>query len=258
MPAKVRLNKFLRDCQLGARRKCEQLIREGLVKIDGKTVSDLATLVDPAADRVEVNGRQVRPLGEKTYVAANKPRGLVVTASDPRGRKTIYQGIKGLPHGIFSVGRLDMDSEGLILLTNDGELGFRLAHPKYGIERVYEVAVDGAAAGDLIESLRRGVELEDGLAAARRAELVEQKKAWFTLRLTLTEGRKREVRRMVAACGYEVRRLRRVRFGSVGLGRLAPGAWRHLTRDEIRGLRRLVQEAYISGGSSREVTEAEA
>jgi 23S rRNA pseudouridine2605 synthase len=249
MPDRVRINKFLRDCQLGSRRKCENLILEGLVAVGGRVISDMATLVDPVVDVVEVDGKRVRPQQEMVYLAVNKPRGLVVTASDPRGRPTLYDAISGLPRGVASVGRLDMDSEGLILMTNDGKLAFRLAHPKYAIERVYDVGVEGKADRSLIDSLRKGVQLEDGQARAERVSLVRDGERRFTLRLTLTEGRKREVRRMVAACGFEVCKLKRVRFGSVALGQLAPGAWRHLTRDEVRGLRRLVQDAYLATGN---------
>ena len=249
MPTGVRLNKFLRDCQLGSRRACEKLVTEGRVVIDGELVTDLATLVDPSRNSVEVDGRRVKPAQERVYIAANKPRGVVVTASDPQGRETLYQRIGDLPRGAFSIGRLDRDSEGLVLLTNDGNLAFRLAHPKYAIERVYEVGVSGQAVPELADQLTAGVELEDGVAKAKSAEVVRQKGGGLTLRLTLTEGRKREVRRMIAVCGLEVERLKRVRFGSVALGRLAPGAWRPLTRDEIRALRRLVGEACSPAGS---------
>jgi pseudouridine synthase len=244
MPAKVRLNKFLRDCHQGSRRKCENLILEGLVAIGGKRVTELATLVDPERDRVEVGGKVVRPFEELIYIAANKPRGIVVTASDPRGRRTIYEGIDDLPAGVFAIGRLDMDSEGLVIFTNDGKLAFRLAHPRYEVERVYEVKVKGEMGRDLVDGLTRGVLLEEGIARAKQVEPVKQGQEAGTLRLTLTEGKKREVRRMVAGCGYEVLRLKRVRFGNIQLGRMPGGVWRHLTRDEVRGLRRLVQEAY--------------
>ncbi|HVP57634.1 MAG TPA: pseudouridine synthase [bacterium] len=240
----MRLNKFLRDCHQGSRRKCEDLIRGGLVTIDGVQVTELATLVDPEHQRVEVGGKPVRPFAELIYIAANKPRGVVVTASDPRGRKTIYRGIERLPEGVFSVGRLDMDSEGLVILTNDGKLAFRLAHPRYGIERVYEVAVKGQIGQDLLDGLAKGVLLEEGVVRAKRVQLVRQGGERGVLRVTLTEGKKHEVRRMIAGCGYEVLRLKRIRFGNVNLRRVPGGSWRNLDRDEIRGLRRLVQEAY--------------
>ena len=251
MPVKIRLNKFLRDCQLGSRRKCEKFILDGLVTIGGKPVTEMATLVDPEVDRVAVAGKTVKPVAGLIYVAANKPRGVVVTASDPEERTTIYGKIRGLPKGIFCVGRLDMDSEGLILLTNDGKLGFRLAHPRSAIERVYEVVVEGKPDPEVLKSLVEGVVLEDGTAKASSVELARVGRDSFTLRLILTEGRKREVRRMISACGMNVKRLRRVRFGSVTLGELAPGSWRLLTREETRGLRRLVGEAYEAAAGSK-------
>lgn len=205
-------------------------------------VTDMATLVDLSGDSVEVDGRQVRPVQVRVYIAANKPRGVMVTARDPRGRETLYERMGDLPRGVFCVGRLDKDSEGLVLLTNDGKLAFRLAHPRYSIERVYEVGVRGDAGQDLAGRLTAGVQLEDGSARATSAEVVGRRAGGLRIRLTLTEGRKREVRRMIAACGLDVDSLKRVRFGSVALGSLAPGSWRQLSRDEIRGLRRLVGE----------------
>jgi pseudouridine synthase len=243
----VRLNKFLRDCQLGSRRKCEKLVVGGLVTIDGSPVTDLSTMVDPVASRVEVDGKTVRPHEEQIYIAAYKPRGAIVTASDPRKRRTLYDQVPGLPTGAFAVGRLDMESEGLILLTNDGALSFRLAHPKYAIERIYEVRVKGGASADLADALRQGVVLEDGTARPKAVRVLRETGQSFMLRLTLTEGKKREIRRMIAACGYDVVRLKRVRFAGVALGALGVGRWRHLTRDEVRGLRRLVQDSYVAG-----------
>ena len=233
------------------------MISDGLVKIDGKQVTEMATLVDPAADVVEVAGKRVRPVPGQIYIAANKPRGVVVTASDPRRRETIYERISGLPREVFCVGRLDMDSEGLILLTNDGKLAFRLAHPKSEIERVYEISVAGKPEAEAIAALAEGVVLEDGTAKARSVELAGQGRDSFKLRLVLTEGRKREVRRMISACGMDLMRLRRVRFGSVTLGDLSPGGWRMLTGDEVRGLRRLVGEAHeaeLETRAAREMT----
>jgi 23S rRNA pseudouridine2605 synthase len=245
MARKVRLNKYLRDCGLGARRKCETIIEEGKVALNGRVVTDLATLVDPATDEVRVEGRVATPFTERVYIAAHKPRGALVTASDPHGRKTHAQAIPGLPEGLFSVGRLDMDSEGLLLLTNDGKLGFRLAHPRYEIERVYRVRVRGGMGEDALKTLRQGVTLEDGPARPTRVRILRRSPASTTLEVTLREGRKREVRRMMAALGFDVDRLVRIRYGSVDLGRLEPGRWRRLTRDEVRGLRRSVEEAYL-------------
>jgi pseudouridine synthase len=236
----------LRDCRLGSRRKCEKLVEEGKVTVNGTVVEDLGTMVDPGLDEVCVAGLVVKPVDEEIYVAAYKPRGVIVTASDPHGRRTVFDGISGLPEGLFSIGRLDMDSEGLLLLTNDGRLGFRLSHPRYGIERVYRVDIAGAMDDRRIAGLRRGVRLEEGELRPKRVTLLDRDGGRTILEITLVEGKKREIRRMVAACGYEVDRLKRIRFGPVRLGDLNPGEWRHMSRDEIRGLRRSVEQAYLS------------
>jgi 23S rRNA pseudouridine2605 synthase len=246
MPKTVRLNKFLRDCGLGARRKCERLIEQGKVSVNGRIVDDLATSVDPEKDEVRVDDEIVTPFTERVYIVAYKPRGALVTAVDPHGRQTFLDAVDGLPAGLFSVGRLDMDSEGLLILTNDGKLGFRLAHPRYGIERVYRVGVRRDMDDATLAKLRDGVVLEDGEARPKSVTVVDRGGASTTLEITLTEGRKREIRRMVEACGFEVDWLKRIGFGPVRLGDLAVGRWRHMTRDEVRGLRRFVEQAYLS------------
>jgi 23S rRNA pseudouridine2605 synthase len=253
MPARIRLNKFLRDCNLGSRRKCEQLVEQGLVTVNGELVSEIGTLVDPAADVVNVDGESVTPVAERFYVAAYKPRGVVVTASDPEGRVTVFEAITDLPEGGFTVGRLDMESEGLLLLTNDGKLSHRLSHPRFAVERVYEVEIEGHVGQEVTERLTGGVELEDGIAKAKSAELLRNGESGSVLKITMTEGRKREIRRMVAACGCGVALLKRTKFGTVDIGDLSPGKWRYLTKDEVRGLRRTVEDAYlmkIKGGRS--------
>jgi 23S rRNA pseudouridine2605 synthase len=237
MSPRVRLNKFLRDCALGSRRKCEDLITHGQVKINGVVVTELATVVDTAGDRVEVDGRPIEVM-DKVYVAAYKPVGSLVTAADPHGRETVFDAVPGLPAGLFAVGRLDMDSGGLIIMTNDGDLSHRLAHPRYRVERVYTVAVSGRAGEDAVASLKRGVDLEDGPARAVEARITGEYEGGTLLEIVLAEGRKREIRRMLAACGYEVVSLTRTRFGGVGLGDIGEGQWRYLGRDEVRALRR--------------------
>lgn len=217
-----------------------------MVTMNGNIVSEIGTLVDPEGDVVEVGGERVRPVRERLYIAAYKPAGVVVTGHDPQGRKTVYEALPTLPKGIFTVGRLDMDSEGLLLLMNDGKLAHRLSHPRFAIERVYEVITAGPIAADLIERLTAGVTLDDGVAIARTAKVLREDAETSTIELTLTEGRKREIRRMFGACGVEVRSLKRTMFGVVSVGDLTPGAWRYLTRDEVRGLRRMVEEAYVS------------
>ncbi len=242
MSPRVRLNKYLRDCALGSRRKCEDLITGGLVKINGEVVTELATLIDTGSDSVEVDGDAIE-VRDKMYVAAYKPVGSLVTAADPHGRKTVFEAVPGMPDGLFPVGRLDMDSEGLVLMTNDGDLGHRLAHPRYQVERVYTVAVDGVAGDDVVSRLKEGVELEDGLARAREVTVSAGRSGGSVLEIVLTEGKKREIRRMLAACGLEVVSLTRLAFGGVGLGGLDQGEWRYLSRDEVRALRRSAEGA---------------
>jgi 23S rRNA pseudouridine2605 synthase len=246
MPARVRLNKFLRDCLLGSRRKCERLIDEGLVKLNGQVVERIGTLIDPEIDVIEVEGKRVRPQDKRHYIVAYKPRGCLVTAEDPYERTTVYEAVRDLPRGVFAVGRLDLDSEGLLLLFNDGKLAHRLAHPRCAIGRTYRVGVKGSVGPGVIEQMREGIELEDGLAVAKAADVIGADECGSVLEIVLTEGKKREIRRMLAACGLEVIWLRRIRFGTVSLGDLAPGDWRPLTRDEIRGLRRMVEKSYLS------------
>ena len=243
MSPRVRLNKFLRDCALGSRRKCEDLITGGQVSINGQVVTDLATLVDTESDRVEVGGEELS-VKDKIYVAAYKPAGSLVTATDPHGRPTVYDAVSGMPGGLFPVGRLDMDSEGLVIMTNDGGLGHRLAHPRYQVERVYSVTLNGIAGDDVMARLTGGVDLEDGIARAREAEVTAEFEGRSVLRMVLTEGRKREIRRMLAACGYEVVALTRLTFGGVGLGDIDRGQWRYLSRDEVRTLRRNTEAAH--------------
>jgi len=246
MPARVRLNKFLRDCNLGSRRKCERLIEQGLVEINDEVVTQIGTLVDLEKDVVKVGGIAVRPETDRIYVVAYKPRGAVVTLTDPHGRPTIFDVVKDLPQGIFPVGRLDKESEGLILLTNDGKLAHRLTHPRYGIERVYLVEVEGEVSQETIEKLMSGVVIDSGLARVKHAKMIDKRGEHSMLKITLTEGKKREIRQMLQVCGYSVVMLKRIRFGCVTIGDLSPGQCRYLTRDELRGLRRLVEEAYLA------------
>ncbi len=245
MPAKVRLNKYLRDCNLGSRRKCENLILSGSVEVNGQVITEIATWIDPENDIVKVNDRVVTPASAMVYIAAHKPPGCLVTRSDPFGRPTIYDAIVDLPPGVFPVGRLDRDSEGLIILTNDGTLAHRLSHPRHGIRKVYLVDVIGFVDDQTIERMETGIVIETGLARAISVEVLQRDDERSKLRITLAEGKKREIRQMLGVCGFEVSRLVRIMFGCVRLGDLEPGKWRYLTRDEVRGLRRSVEESYL-------------
>lgn len=200
-------------------------------------VASLGDRVDPRSDRVEVDGSRVPLHPELRYFALNKPGGVVTTARDP-GRRPDVSGFYPAGVRVFPVGRLDRDTEGLLLLTNDGELANRLMHPRYGVEREYLAEVEGSPSRGALARLVRGVELEDGVARARSARPVARAEGRAAVRIVMTEGRKREVRRMLAAVGLPVRRLVRVRVGPVRLGRLGPGQVRELEVDEVRELMR--------------------
>jgi 23S rRNA pseudouridine2605 synthase len=229
----IRLQKFLSQAGVASRRHSESIITSGRVSVNGAVVTELGTRVDPQRDEVRLDGERVLP-AESQWYALNKPRGYLSTRSDPGGRATLYELLPARLHGLFYVGRLDYDSEGLVLLTNDGDTAHRLLHPQFGVEREYEVELDRNVDGTLVERLEQGVELEDGLARAESARQTGTKQ----IRLTLLEGRKREIRRMLEACDHIVRRLRRVRYGPIELGELAPGTLRPLDTAELKALQK--------------------
>ncbi|HEX6938297.1 MAG TPA: pseudouridine synthase [Longimicrobiales bacterium] len=236
MSTPMRLQKFLSRAGVASRRAAEAMIREGRVRVNGRIVTELGTRVDVGADRVSVDGRPVE-LAEPTWIALHKPRGYVSTRSDPQGRPTIYDLIPDRFAGLFHVGRLDVDSEGLLLLTNQGDTANRLLHPRHGVERVYDVIVRGVVGDAEIRRLLDGIGLEDGVARAAAVERRTAPRPGFDrLRVTMREGRKREVRRMFRALGHRVHRLIRLRYGPVRLAGLEPGAWRHLAPAEVRAL----------------------
>jgi 23S rRNA pseudouridine2605 synthase len=231
-----RLQRALARAGLGSRRACEELIEAERVQVNGR-VATVGDKVDPARDDVRVDGERVPLDPGLRYYAFHKPAGVVTTMRDPQGRSDLAA---YLPEGrrVFPVGRLDLETEGLLLLTNDGELANRLLHPRYGIEKEYLAEVDGRPNARVAARLTRGVELDDGLARARSAKVVGASGGRGALRIVMAEGRKREVRRMLESVGHPVRRLVRVRTGPVRLGKLGPGAVRALDHDEIRELYR--------------------
>jgi 23S rRNA pseudouridine2605 synthase len=237
MEGGVRLQKYLAQAGVASRRQSETLIVSGRVRVNGVVVTELGTRVEPERDVVEVDGRPVRSASTE-WVVLHKPVGYLSTRSDPQGRRTLYELLPPQLRRLFYVGRLDRDSEGLILLTNDGDVAHRMMHPRHGIEREYEVDVATPLADDVLRQLLRGVELDDGPARAARARRL----APARLALTLREGRKREVRRMLEAAGHRVVRLRRVRYGPIRLGALPAGRWRHLSAEEIAALQRSVPD----------------
>ena len=207
---------------------------EGRVRVNGQVVTELGVRVVPGQDIVEVDGQRVEDRGnaKSTWVAFHKPVGVLTTRRDPHGGTTVYDLLPAEIQRLKYVGRLDRDAEGLLLLTDDGDAAHRLQHPSGEVEREYSVEVAGAVGPDVVARLLAGVELEDGPAKARRARVIEVGRIASTVSLVLTEGRKREVRRMMSAVGHPVLKLTRVRFGSVKLGDLEAGAWRPLTETE--------------------------
>jgi pseudouridine synthase len=241
-PGAVRIHKLLADAGLASRRGAERLILAGRVRVNGVAVTTPGAVADLARDRVTVDGIDLPRVAPRRYVALHKPAGILTTRHDPRGRPHVFDLLPDLGVRLHPVGRLDYDTEGLVLLTSDGEVTYALTHPSHQVPRVYHVLVDGPAVADAVARLRQGAELEDGPArpeAVRRLR-DEGDATWLTL--TLREGRYREVRRLCRATGFRVRRLLRVAFGPVRLGALAPGAWRELTREEVAALRALCRD----------------
>ncbi|OLA96572.1 MAG: hypothetical protein AUH20_03325 [Candidatus Rokubacteria bacterium 13_2_20CM_69_15_2] len=239
--AKLRLNKILAQAGLTSRRGADGLIAEGHVAVNGVVTRNQATLADPDVDRIAVDGRQLPPPEAKHYLLVNKPRGYVTTLADPQGRPVVAD-LADVGARLYPVGRLDRDVEGLLLLTNDGALTHRLLHPRYALPRVYEADVEGRVAPGALGRWRRGTVLDDGPAKPVAVELVHSSAGRSRLRLTFTEGRKHEVKRYCEALGHRVVRLRRIAFGPVALGGLAPGAVRRLTPREVAALRAAVAE----------------
>ncbi|MEX2504666.1 MAG: pseudouridine synthase [Egicoccus sp.] len=229
--AEERVQKVLAAAGIASRRACEELIADGRVSVNARIVS-LGAKCDPTDDVVEVDGERVNTDPDKLYVLLNKPRGVVTTADDPQGRPTVVD-LVNLPQRLYPVGRLDQDTEGLLLLTNDGELTHQLLHPSFEVERIYVALVPGPVRKKALAQLREGVELDDGIARARRARVLEEEHGRALVELVLTEGRKREVRRMFGALGLTVERLARVAYAGVELGDLRQGKWRFLTQAEI-------------------------
>jgi 23S rRNA pseudouridine2605 synthase len=238
----VRLQKVLSQAGIGSRRACEALIGEGRVEVNAEVVTEQGRRVDPDRDVIRVDGARIPPPRRHLYLALNKPRGVVVTMEDPEGRRTIAdvlaEGAKRSlkKERLFHVGRLDTDTEGLLILTNDGEFAHRLAHPSYQVPKTYIVEVSGAMSPQTLRRLRGGVTLDDGPVRPTSAKIVSSVGEKTLLKITLLEGRNRIVRRTMEAVGHPVRRLSRIGIGPVRLGNLKVGEYRELTREELGGL----------------------
>lgn len=238
----VRLQKWLARCGYGSRRACESLIAQGRVQVNGKT-AELGTSIHPETDTVLVDGHPVRPAPQALYLMLHKPPGYVTTRHDPHAERTVMELLKGVPVPVFPVGRLDADSEGLLLFTNDGELANRLLHPRHKVAKTYHVWVQGVPSEQALRQLREGVVLEEGKTAPASVRLLRQEGRQSVLEITLHEGRKRQIKRMCLAVGHRVQRLVRVRFGPLRLPKDLPlGKWRYLTEEEVRALKKAVGE----------------
>ena len=236
----TRLQKYLADCGVASRRASEELILAGRVRVNG-AVAQLGCSIDPGVDEVLLDGQTVAPDETKVYIVLNKPSHTVTTSKDTHGRRTVLECVQGTKARVFPVGRLDMDVEGALLLTNDGELAHRLLHPRYRVDKVYLAQVRGAMTPETISKLERGVKLEDGLTAPAKVAVLNSGPHATRVRLVLREGRKREVKRMLTAVGHPVKRLERVSFAGISAQGLRPGEWRYLTPCEITSLRATVQ-----------------
>jgi len=232
----IRLHKLLAQSGIASRRKSEELMLAGRVTVDGEVVTRLGTTVDARHAVIRVDGARLPPRSDQVYVAANKPVGTVSTMSDPQGRPTLADLVASRPERLFHVGRLDTDTDGLILLTNHGDLAHRLAHPSYAVDKTYVAQVAGAMRTASLRRLESGIELEDGPAAADTIRVRDTHGGRTLVELTIHEGRNRIVRRMLDAVGHPVQRLTRIGFGSVRLGSMRPGETRDLTRDELGAL----------------------
>jgi 23S rRNA pseudouridine2605 synthase len=237
MSGMERLNKILAHAGLGSRRHCEELIVRGRVRVDGQTVRELGTKVDPARQKISVDDVPIK-LEKPVYWLVHKPRGYLCTNHDPAGRPLAIELVPHVPQRVYTVGRLDEDSEGLLLLTNDGELAFRLMHPRFGVEKTYHVQVAGKPSREELQGLLKGVWLSDGHVRARRVRRMKTQGDSTWLEVVLSEGKNREIRRMLARLGHKVMRLRRVALGPVQLGSLEAGKSRRLTGQEMVRLRR--------------------
>ncbi|MBF8301388.1 MAG: Pseudouridine synthase [Acidobacteria bacterium] len=247
-----RLQKILSQAGVASRRAAEGLIAEGRVSVNGTTVREMGTKADPASDDIRVDGRRIASPQPLRYILLNKPAGYVTTRSDPQRRPTVIDLLRGVREYVYPAGRLDYDTGGLLLLTNDGDLAARLTHPRHGVERTYEARVAGVPDAEAVERLRKGIPLDGRRTLPADVILLHRGRPSTSLRtsadrdsvlvMTIREGRNRQVRRMCEAVGHPVRALTRTRVGPIRDTRLKPGQWRDLTPDEIRGLKKTASE----------------
>lgn len=232
-----RLQKYLARCGVASRRKAEELIKQGQVMVNKQVISEMGFLVDSGKDLIEVKGKKVTPEQRKLYLLFYKPIRVVTTLDDPQQRKKVIDLLQGVAERIYPVGRLDYNSEGLLLMTNDGELAYRLTHPRYEIAKTYQTKVQGLVNEKALNKLRAGVELEDGLTQPAIVKLLRSNHVKTELEITIKEGRNRQVRRMCDKIGHPVISLKRIKLGPLVLGNLKPGKYRELKPREVAALK---------------------
>ncbi|GAC1590099.1 MAG: 23S rRNA pseudouridine(2605) synthase RluB [Candidatus Velthaea sp.] len=241
----MRLQRYLAQAGIASRRKAEELIVAGSVRVNGTIVRELGTTVDETKDRVEYAGRVVALAAEHTYIVLHKPFGVVTTMSDPEGRRTVADVVRahGVQQRVVPVGRLDYDTAGILLLTDDGDLAHVLTHPRFGVEKTYRATVRGRLTAEHVAEVNAGVKLDDGRAAPAVLRVIAMRRQRSVIDITIHEGRNRQVRKMFEALGHPVVDLVRMRFGPLSLGELAPGDMREATEREIKELRVVLQQA---------------
>lgn len=232
-----RLQKIIADVGIASRRKAEELILEGRVTVNGK-VAEIGMKADPMKDHIKVDGKLISKPGKRVYYAFNKPRGVMTSMSDPQGRPTVSQFFHGIRHRVFPVGRLDYDSEGLLLLTNDGDFAYSILHPSKKIPKTYLVKIKGVLEDEDIDKLRRGIKLDGRMTAPAKVKKLRKSEANSWIEMTIHEGRKRQIRRMLERIGHDVIRLMRIRINGIEMGPLEPGTYRKLTDKELETIMR--------------------
>lgn len=247
----LRLSKLVAAAGVCSRRKAADLIRSGRLTVDGQVITSPGAEVDPATSRVEVEGRAIK-LSPPRYLLLNKPRGPISTVTDQRGRRTVLDLLPPSEERLFPAGRLDADTEGLLLITNDGDLTYRLTHPRYGVEKVYEAEIEGRLRASQRTRLERGMTLEEGPTGPTRVRVLRDDVRRSVVEITVHAGRKRMVRRMFDAVGHPVVALKRTRLGPLTLGDLAPGEWRELTPAEVAQLYASAEREHVPPGGGAE------
>ncbi len=236
----MRINKYLARSGVASRRHADNLILQGRVKLNGKSVNQLGLQVQEHKDVVEVDGKIVSPEKGSYYIVMNKPAGYLVSARDPHHKRLVTSLLKKFRGKVFPVGRLDLDSSGLLFFTNDGMLAFRLSHPKYEVDKTYEVECAGSISDPMLKKLEQGVTLADGRTAPAKARLIKRDQYSSTVHITIHEGRKRQIRRMFDKVGFPAQRLKRIAFGNLKLGNIEEGKFVHISKSQLKRLRALV------------------